>query len=939
MSRRLVVGIVVALVAVLAVVLWHRSRSTEKPASTTAAPHQRTGKSISSLATTVDPTATKRIAGTVFLDAAPAAGASVHLIDNRGLGSERAVQTDANGHFDFGAVVVGRYFVIAELAHATGASLSVDLRNPVAIPAADQLRLVAHACEAFLHGVVRDASGGTIAKARVMESDRGIAGPGVESNDDGSYELCIDVGGSNIIVRADGYADVSVPITAFGKIRRDFDLVPEAVVAGRAVRADDGTPVENARVMLVPDRPGFAGASIYTASSDSDGRFRFHGVARGTYSVNATASRLVMTDPITVTADVSTPVEDLQCSLTAALTVSGRVVDKKKNPIAGASVSIEPAGRFSFAMMDEYSITETDGSFFIDHLTPGDYRVRVNRYALAKDKRQLTLDKKDLTDVVLEVDPLGSIAGRVTRAGKPVEGAYVSAKSIDEKRSRDFESFSNLQTKSDADGRFTLRGLSADTYRVSAQSERVGAFTQGVDVTLGDAEVKTGVDLEMELAGSIAGVVIDQNDAPVAGVFLRFSLLHGDDGGQATTNEDGTFKATALSGGGEYVFEIKPTSTSAIELRPVDGKRFPPIAVKDGNTQITGVRIKVKYERLAITGRVVSSSGEPAADVAVTAQQEPERGWSSPMATTDTSGRFTIRDLPAGNYTIRAQATNASQRVKGVAAGTKGVELRLPGVGTIEGTLVGFAKPPEVMAFMPNDDDMMSGGPQRATTTGSRFTFANVPAGKYAIMARSDDGYASGEVTVAIGAKATLTLTNKGVGTVEGRVVDEKGAPIADIRCMGGGGRGTLTDSDGKFKLERVQAGEAQVWCFTPSSRGSVKTTIEAGGTAHVDVVVKAGSTVFARSYSGLQFETRLSDVIVSSVAAGSPGEKAGVKTGDVLQKIGSRAVNGDWGADNVLRMLESRPPSTEVKLTIERDDKEQTIDIKLDPPKASSGE
>jgi hypothetical protein len=204
-------------------------------------------------------------------------------------------------------------------------------------------------------------------------------------------------------------------------------------------------------------------------------------------------------------------------------------------------------------------------------------------------------------------------------------------------------------------------------------------------------------------------------------------------------------------------------------------------------------------------------------------------------------------------------------------------------------------------------------------------------------MARSDDGYASGEVTVAVGAKATITLTNKGVGTVEGRVVDEKGAPIADIRCMGGGGRGTMTDSDGKFKLERVQAGEAQVWCFTQSSRGSATATIEPGGTAHVDVVVKSGSTVFARSYSGLSFETRLSDVVVSSVAAGSPGEKAGIKIGDILQKIGARAVNGDWGAENVLRMVESRPPGTELKLTIERDDKEQTVDIKLDPPRGSS--
>lgn len=930
MSRRRIVGVVVAVVLLLAVVFWHRTRSTAKTSTTTAQQHKGGGRSIGTIAMTEDPAAQKRVAGTVFVERVPAAGATVRLVDGRS-GEERSVQSDATGHFDFGGVLIGRYAVLAEVPHATGAAVIADLRNPTAAPPADQLRLVAHTCEAVLHGVIRDASGGTIAKARIVETARFMSGPGVDSGEDGSYELCVSIGNSSIAVRADGYADVVAQVAAYGKLRRDFDLVPEAVVAGRAVRADDGSPVAGARVTLMADRPRMDGVPFFAAISDSDGQFRFRGVGRGSYTLNASASHLATAEPQAVEADLSAPVEDVKCVLSPALSIAGRVVDKKKNPVVGASVSMMSIRSFDWTGNDDGVVTQTDGSFVFDHLMPGEYHVGVRDYELPRAARQLTLDKSDLTDVVLEVEALGSIAGRVTRAGKPVEGAYVNAKAVDEK-SRDFVSYAS-STQADADGRFTLRGLHAGTYNVYAQSERVGAFTEGPRITLADAEAKTGVEVEMELAGSIAGTVVDQNDAPVAGVHLSFSLLHGADVGQATTGEDGTFRASALSGGGDYIYEIRPAAAAQIELHPVDGKRFPPIPVKDGSTQVTGVRIKIRYERLSITGRVVTSSGEGAADVSVSAEPEPQRGWAAPMATTDTAGRFTIRDLPEGTYTIRAQAANASQRVKGVAAGTKGVEVKLPGLGTIEGTLVGFTKAPTVMAYTTNDDDMMN-GPTRAVINGKKFTFANAPAGHYAISARADDGYATGEATVTAGAKAEITLTNKGVGTVEGRVVDEKGAPVADIRCMGGGGRATFSDSDGNFKLEHVAAGQTSVVCFNTAGRAMGTTTLEPGSTAHVDVVLKSRGAAFTRSYAGLEFETRLSDVVVKQVEAKSPGETAGVKIGDVLQKIGERAVDGRWGADTVQRMIESRPPGTAITLTIERNDKEQTVELELEPPR-----
>src|SRR5690606_33533288 len=133
---------------------------------------------------------------------------------------DRSVRTDASGHFDFGPVPVDRYHVIADVPHATGAAIAIDLRDRLVD--AEKLRLVAHACDASLHGVIRDASGGTIARARVIAASVVGSGPSTEAGDDGTYELCVPVGGGVVMVRADGYADAYAVVRAFGRVRRDF---------------------------------------------------------------------------------------------------------------------------------------------------------------------------------------------------------------------------------------------------------------------------------------------------------------------------------------------------------------------------------------------------------------------------------------------------------------------------------------------------------------------------------------------------------------------------------------------------------------------------------------------------------------------------------------------------------------------------------------------
>lgn len=240
--RSVLIGGILVIAALIALLV--RESSTKSRASRTASGTSRHGDHRAAKTSDVPDGPVRRVAGTVYLDDTGAAGATVRLAATHSA-LERTVKTDTHGGFDFGPVPFDRYHVIADVARGTGVAIAIDLHDRLV--EVDKLRLVAHACEASLHGVIRYASGGTIAKARVIATGTLQDGPSTEASDEGAYELCVPVGQSMVMVRADGYADTYVAVSAFGRLRRDVQLVPEAIVAGRAVRAADGSPVRRWR--------------------------------------------------------------------------------------------------------------------------------------------------------------------------------------------------------------------------------------------------------------------------------------------------------------------------------------------------------------------------------------------------------------------------------------------------------------------------------------------------------------------------------------------------------------------------------------------------------------------------------------------------------------------------------------------------------------------
>lgn len=74
----------------------------------------------------------------------------------------------------------------------------------------------------------------------------------------------------------------------------------------------------------------------------------------------------------------------------------------------------------------------------------------------------------------------------------------------------------------------------------------------------------------------------------------------------------------------------------------------------------------------------------------------------------------------------------------------------------------------------------------------------------------------------------------------------------------------------------------------------------------------------------------------MKSVIVDGPAHR--VKVGDVITEIDGQAVDGArWDGDDSLRLIETRAVGTAAKLKIDRDDKEQAIDIKIDAARCAN--
>ena len=297
-------------------------------------------------------------------------------------------------------------------------------------------------------------------------------------------------------------------------------------------------------------------------------------------------------------------------------------------------------------------------------------------------------------------------------------------------------------------------------------------------------------------AGSIAGVVNDQNGAPVAGVKVGFGLMMFENNA-AATGADGSFRIGGLRPG-------------TISLRTASGKFLPTTAEIElaAEQQVTGLVLVVKPGN-AIAGQVVDERGMGVAACKVGSKRKEARGsvdierfTPDEAATTDANGYFTLSGLDDEIVTVRAFGKGYTSTIANeVAVGTGNLMLRVERLGSIEGLLVDTAGAPvagsRINAQGPGEGDnglafddldglpMPSGQGRTTTAADGTFRIEGVRPG-LASVAASGKGHRPARQE---GVQVLAAETTKGVRLVVDRgasakvtVTDDQGKPIAGAK-------------------------------------------------------------------------------------------------------------------------------------------------------------
>jgi len=295
------------------------------------------------------------------------------------------------------------------------------------------------------------------------------------------------------------------------------------------------------------------------------------------------------------------------------------------------------------------------------------------------------------------VTQMSRVSGQVIEDGtnRPVSDARVFVVLDDERAAPDS---SPPEVLSDRVGRYQFDMLTPGRYHIAAQKDGFAppmdpSTMQIFEVAAG--QVLDGLTVSLRRGGAFAGRVLDPKGQPIAnvGVTALLKRLNRDDqpagvassgppllmpSGQGQTNDLGEFRIVGLWPG-EYVIVATPqskfggaatqpaaatTTTATYFPGTADVSAAQPVAVQLDETVSDLIIPLVSVPAFEISGVVVDRAGAPVANAMVMLMGG-QRGTDfllslvagQPlMSQSDAGGRFTFGDVPAGAYTLRADA-------------------------------------------------------------------------------------------------------------------------------------------------------------------------------------------------------------------------------------------------------------------------------------------
>jgi PKD repeat protein len=312
-------------------------------------------------------------------------------------------------------------------------------------------------------------------------------------------------------------------------------VLTDSLLQGLVLGSDALTPLSGANVYMSQ-----GSQLVATATTDTNGLYRFRVVLPGTYTIaaGATAAGLTSNQTVTVTAGTNLIAATLQ---TGNLQLSGTVTDSGNNGLSNAVVLVSRSDGPQ-APADFLVTTASNGQFAVNGLAPGSYYVAISQSGFASTIQSLNLAGS--TNQVFQLAPGTTVNGTIADAVSSLGISNAVVTFVDPATH-----FPLAITLTDSNGNYTAQVRSSGQHNVLiSESQHQIAVLLGVQFTSNPFIMNAALSTTNTL---LQGVVADSTENPIANA--EVSIVDTNTGETLVvvqTANDGVWSTTQLPPGG-----------------------------------------------------------------------------------------------------------------------------------------------------------------------------------------------------------------------------------------------------------------------------------------------------------------------------------------------------------------------------------------------------
>lgn len=487
---------------------------------------------------------------------------------------EPRARTDAEGRYTFAGIQPRERYTLI-LSHADYARRE-EATLPVAETGAAENPVITMTPGATLSGRVRNEVGDPIGGATLHLEGANYRGLGIVAPDrvtvatdpDGTYRFKnVAPGPRYLLASAPGFATIPVYDLNFQKeeaVVRDLTLKIAEGICGRVI-GPGGVAVPGATIMAIGTTSVNSSGRAQTTSNEN-GEFCLDALLSGDYNVIANARGWRMVPKGGGGNRVSTNTSNCIIEMLPEATISGRVTEVGSGkPITAFTVRMRVhygSGTPSAPYNEEtYAQASPDGAFSVAGVPAGDFVVEAWAPGFAPGFSQnFTVEAgQPVSGIAIQLGQGGTLSGRIVdAAGNPVARAKISTHDNDWSDDEFTKAIgityptnaTSAETRSGDDGRFTITGLTPETYQINVIASGYTGFmrrglrvNEGTDSPIGDIKLGRG--------GVVRGTLYDASGKPLVGGNVELRADSGDVPRRYSTRTsvDGKFQISNVTPG------------------------------------------------------------------------------------------------------------------------------------------------------------------------------------------------------------------------------------------------------------------------------------------------------------------------------------------------------------------------------------------------------